>query len=156
LWIRQQGNADSFGSDLQYNGYADSSSGGIHYRNIAAMVKYGWLSGVGMSLNVQDYVGLLRQGAQVATNRGTPGVSYVARVLRDPATADKFREVDYITIHDSEMGINYLKLLVLSYTFKEGFAEQTLTLGQYGAADLVAAQRMLPGLNQVAGLFKNR
>ena len=155
--IRQQGNADTFGSDLQLNGYADASSGGIHYgRNLSAMTTYGWLSGVGMTLSVQDYVGLQRQAAQVAANKGTPGGSYIAVVNRDPATADKFRELDYITVHDPEIGINNLKVLVLSITFDEGQPTQTLTLGQYGVADLVSAQRMMPGLNQMAGLFKNR
>lgn len=157
LWARQQGNADIFGSDLQFNGYADSSSGGIHYgRNIAAMVKYGWLSGVGMSLSVQDYAGLQRQGAQVAANRGTPGASYVVQVLRDPATADKFRELDSITLHYPSLGLYNKKLLVVSYTFAEGQATQTLTLGQYGVADLISAQRFVPGATQMAGLFKGR
>jgi hypothetical protein len=157
LSIRQQGNADTFGSDLQFNGYADSSSGGVHNaRNLTAMLKYGWFSGVSMSLNVQDYVGLYRQGGQASTNRGTPGASYVAKVLRDAGTADKFRELDYITIHAPSIGINNLKLLVLAYTFDEGQPTQTLTLGQYGVADMVVANRMMPGLNQMAGLFKNR
>lgn len=157
VWCRQQGNADLFGSDLQFSGYADPSSGGIHYaRNLTAMTTYGWLSGASMSLGVQDYASLQRQGAQVSSNRGTPGASYVVEVLRDPATADKFRELDTITLHYPSLGIYNKKLLVLSYTFAEGQPTQTLTLGQYGQADLVAAQRLFPGITQMAALFKNR
>ena len=74
--------------------------------------------------------------------------------LRDPSTADRFRELDYITIHDPEMGINMLKVLVMARTFTEGSPEETL--GQYGQADLVSAQRLMPGTVQMAGLFKNR
>ena len=155
--LTQQGNADTFGSDLQFNGYADSTSGGISYaRNLTAMNTYGWLSGVGMSMTVQDYSGLLRQGAKVATNKGTPGGSYVAKVVRDPGTADKFRELDYVTIHCPTLGVDHQKMLVMSYDFTEGEATQTLTLGQYGTDDLVGANRVVPGVQQIAGLFKNR
>jgi hypothetical protein len=92
----------------------------------------------------------------VSTNKGTPGASYTARVIRDPSTADRYRELDYVTINAPTLGINHKKMLVLARTFTEGSPEETLVLGQYGTADMVAANRMMPGLNQMAGLFKNR
>ncbi len=157
LGITQQGNSDSFASDIQFNGAADSAGGGIFYgRNLTAMTTYGWLSSVGMSLTVMDIANLQRQGQQVTANKGTPGGSYTARVLRDASTADKFRELDTITIHDPDLGIYHKKMLVISRTFTEGSAEETLVLGQYGADSYVAGQRALPGLPHLAGLFKSR
>lgn len=156
----QQGNADTFASDSRYGGMATTDGNGVvTSRNIPAMNAYGWLSDNDMSLSVVGWSHLQRQGGLVAANKGAPGSSYVAKVLRDPQTADKWRELDYVTIHCPSIGVYNKKLLVLAYTFTEGTAEQEITLGQYGideAGQVVGITRLFQGLKVIAGSFRAR
>lgn len=156
--VQMLGNADTFGSDLQQNGGATAAQGGQALaRNLPAMISFGWLSDVGMNLSTTEY-NAFRQQAQAQVNaKGSPGGSVVAKVNRDPATADQFRELDIVTVHYPEVGLNNARMTVLAYTYTEGEATQTLTLGQFSANDAnYAAKRAVPNAALMAGLFKSR
>jgi len=51
--------------------------------------------------------------------------------MRTPDTADKWRELDKIMIHDPEMNVNYQVARVLAYTFDEGLPTQSIVLDQF-------------------------
>jgi hypothetical protein len=156
--FKATGNADVFGSDLQFNGNTASNSNGVYYaRNLGAMAKYGWLSGVGMSLSALEFNAFRLQAQSTVSNMGAPGGSIMARVVRDAATADVWRELDYVTVHCPTANVEYQKYLVLAYTYTEGSIYQDLTLGQYGMADAIyASKRITPNSVLMAGLYKTR
>lgn len=158
--LTQQANADTFAADSRYGGAASIDGSGVaSSRNIPAMNAYGWLSDNDMSLTATGWSQLQRQGGQVIANKGAPGSSYTAKVMRDADTADQWRELDYVTVHCPSIGVYNQKLLVLAYTFTEGSAEQQVTLGQYGADDvgaMVGLTRLFQGLKVMAGTFKAR
>jgi hypothetical protein len=156
--ITIQGNADPFASDLQQNGNPSSSSGGsFSARNIAAMQTYGWLTDTSLSLTATEFNSFIAQGARQSANRSAPGGAYTAKVRRDPKTADVWRELDYVTVHAPTVGLNMAKLQIIGYTFIEGAEDMTVLLGQYGGDDVLSsAKRAIPGLIQIAGLYKAR
>ena len=52
--------------------------------------------------------------------------------MRDPDTADKWRELDKVMIDDPWMNVFQQVARVLAYTFDEGLATQSVVLDQFG------------------------
>jgi hypothetical protein len=153
-------NADSFVSGSQVAGPPSSSTGGLAYwRDIGTMQKYGMIEDQLLIATATDFTEQRRFGRQATSNRVNISAlgSKTVTVLRDPQTADVWRELDRIMIHDPEMGLNYMIARVVGYTFDEGQSTQTLTLDQFSTDDLnLLSKRMQTSLWQVAGKFNTR
>src|SRR5258708_31314052 len=109
--------------------------GGIGYwRDVGSMTKYGVIEDETLAFTAYDFNMLRRYAYQVTANKiliGTAGAK-IATVLRDPDTADKWRELDRILIDDPDLGINNLTARIIGYTFTEGSPNQTVYLDQFG------------------------
>ena len=87
----------------------------------------------------------------------SPWAAKTLSVLRDPQTADQWRELDYVTLHYPSLNINNLKVLVLGYTWAEGSASQTVYLDQYaGVVSGIALQRLHRTLQALSNTYKQR
>ena len=158
--LQVSANADQFVAATVAAGTPGSGSGGIApWRDIATMQKYGVVEDQILSVLPVNFSELRRAAYGANSNRinlGSAG-SKTAVVLRDPRTADVWRELDKVMIHCPEIGINYLVARVLAYTFDEGHATQTLTLDQFSTDDpTIPMRRLQQGNFQMAILFNTR
>ena len=99
------------------------------------MAVYGVIQDEVWGLVNSDFNTLRHNAYQIVQNKinvGTSG-SKVAFLQRDPDTADVWRELDRITIHDPETNVNYLSTLVLGRDFTEGSAYDVAYLDQFSS-----------------------
>lgn len=153
-------NGDQFVAGTTAAGPPGTDGGGLSYwRDIGTMTKYGVIEDQILSVTQPNYTELRRNALNVQNNRlnlSSAG-SKTAVVLRDPQTADVWRELDKVMIHDPELGINYLVARVMAYTFDEGQPTQTLTLDQFSADDpTLLGKRLQTGVFQTAAKFSTR
>ena len=157
--LQLSANADALASGTATSGVSGTDGGGIAYmRNIPAMTTYGVIDDQTLALTTGAFGSQQRTSHQIISNKVALGAngSKTALVMRDPDTADKWRELDKVMIHDPEMGINYLVARVIGYTFDEGLPTQTLELDQFGEDSIVTVKRLQQGLFKVAETFGNR
>ena len=158
--LQLSANADQFVSGTTSSGPPGNDSGGIAYwRDVSTMSKYGVIDDQILAVTVPNHAEMRRMALSVSSNRINlgPSGSKTATILRDPKTADVWRELDKVMIHDPELGINYLVARVMGYTFDEGQGTQTLTLDQFGIDDpTVPMRRLQQGVFQAAKLFNTR
>src|SRR5579864_7520527 len=130
------GNADLLMSGTATAGPPSLDGGGLSFwRDIATMTKYGVIEDQSQAWTAPEFNALARYSQQIVSNKiavGTIG-SKRAVVLRDPLTADRWRELDRITIHDPEQNLNYQSARVLAYDFTEGDVRQNVVLDQFSA-----------------------
>lgn len=127
-------NGDPLAADTALSGQSTLDGGGIGYwRDVGTLGKYGVIQDEALSFTHSDFNSLRRAAYQVNANKialDTLGAK-TAVVLRDPQVADTYRELDKITIHDPEMGLNYQSVRIMARTFTEGQATETLLLDQF-------------------------
>lgn len=127
-------NADPLAADTALTGQATPDGGGTSYwRDIATLSKYGVIQDEALSFTHSDFNSLRRASYQVNANKialDTLGAK-TATVLREPSTADTYRELDKATFDDPEMGVNNLACRILARTFTEGATTETLILDQF-------------------------
>lgn len=135
-------NADQFASGTAASSVAGTDGGGVAYwRDISSITKYGVIDDQSLAVTAANFSEQRAASRQITSNRvNLSGIgSKSALVLRDPETADKWRELDKVMIHNPRLGINYQVCRVLAYTFDEGQTTQSLILDQFGADFIVPA-----------------
>lgn len=132
------GNADQFMSGTQTAGPPSADGGGLAiWRDISSVGRYGIIDDASLSLVSPNFNELWHASQAIMANKlalGTAGAKK-AVVLRDPTTAGKWREQDFVSINDAEMDVNYLRTRIVGYTFVEGDPLQTIFLDQFSIDD---------------------
>lgn len=135
-------NADNLASHTVITSQPTADSGGlISWHDIASISKYGMIEDEAFSFTHSDFNSARHATQNIVSNKvnvnvaANPAGSKTVTVLRDPQTADVWRELDKVMIDDPEMGMNKQVCRVLGYTFDEGQATQTLTLDQFSEND---------------------
>lgn len=133
--LQLSNNADPLSSGGIATGLSTPNGGGLGFwRDIGAMTKYGIIEDQNLAAIVPDFNSLRRSAAQIWANKvaiDTAGAK-TALVLRDPDTADKWRELDKVMVHEPELNVFYQVARVLAYTFDEGLPTQSVVLDQFG------------------------
>jgi hypothetical protein len=132
--------ADAYSTDLKLNFVATESadSGTITWGRVGTsgdMVLTDTVSDAGMpsySMNVA-------YSEMLSARKANPLQAQQLEVKRDADTADKWRELDFVTVQLPTVGVNRQKAQVVGYTFTEGSEKQTVYLNQIPAAALIAA-----------------
>jgi hypothetical protein len=128
-------NTDAFSTGVALIGQPTPDGGGIGvFRDLASIVKYGVVEDAALSMPAGTFNALRRHAFQMISNRialSSTGAK-TAVVLRDAQTADVWRELDKVMIHDPEIGINYLVARIIGYSFDEGMPTQPIILDQFG------------------------
>jgi hypothetical protein len=128
-----------------------TDGGGVSYwRDTNSITKYGFVDDQTLALPAANFSEQRHSSAQIVSNKialSSAG-SKSTLVLRDPQTADKWRELDKVMLHDPELGINYLVARILAYTFNEGQGTQSLILDQFGADFIAPPDGGRSGANQ--------
>jgi len=138
LHLGLSGNADMLMSGTATASVPSLDGGGVSFfRDIATMAKYGVLEDQTQAYAAPDYNTLRCYSNKIVSNKIAVGIggSKQAVLLRDPASADRWRELDHITIHDPEQNLNYLSARVLAYDFTEGDIRQNVILDQFAPED---------------------
>lgn len=158
--LQLSANADQFVAGTVAAGTPGTDGGGIvPWRDISTLTKYGVLEDQILAVPSVSFGELRRAAINIQSNRLNLSAagSKTAVVLRDAQTADVWRELDKVMIHDPELGINYLVARVIGYTFDEGQATQTLTLDQFSVDDsTVPIKRLQQGAFVTAAKFNTR
>ena len=132
-------NADNAASGTATLAQSSPDGAGIGFwRDINTMTKYGVIDDMSLAFTAADFNTARRAAYQIVSNKinlGTSG-SKTITILRDPQTADVWRELDRVTINDPETGIYRRSARIIGYTFDEGQPTQTLMLDQFSADDL--------------------
>jgi len=102
------------------------NNGSITWHSITAMRTYGVIADSYALPDVADFLSQRSHVQKVGANRAKPGIAKKITVLRDPDTADKWRELDTVTIHSPRLGVYNQLVTVLGYTFDEGSANQDI------------------------------
>ncbi len=127
-------NSDRYAVDTAISGQPTLDGGGIaHSRNVAAIISRGVIQDETLGWTHSDFNMLRVDVFRIVQNKVSlgPAGAKIAQALRDAETADKWRELDSVTIDDPEMGFVKAKALVLGYDFIEGTGAQSLYLDQY-------------------------
>ena len=158
--LELSGNADSLAVGTMASSQPSSDGGGLAYwRDVGTITKYGAFEDQALAVTSPNFLEQRRASLNITANKVALNSSgaKTAVVLRDPQTADVWRELDKVMIHDPEIGINYLVARVIGYTFDEGQPTQTLMLDQHGADNpTLLAKRTQTGVWQVASKFNTR
>lgn len=160
LRLAMSANADQIASGTVSSGTSGTDSGGIApWRDISTITKYGVIDDQSLAVTAPNFNELQIAAKQISSNKvnlSSVG-SKVATVLRDAATADKWRELDHVLIDDPEQNINRLSARILAYTFTEGSVSQDITLDQFSVDDpTLLLKRLQGGVFQMANKFGNR
>lgn len=160
LDLQLTSSTQSFASGTALSSVSGTDGGGTAYwRDTGTMTKYGVLDDQSLMLTAPTFGAQRTASRQVVANKiatSTAG-SKVALVLRDPQTADVWRELDRVTIDDPVMGINHQSARIVGYTFTEGSATQQIILDQFSVEDItIPSRRVQQGLYVVANKFSNR
>lgn len=158
--LQLSANADQFVTGTTAAGPTGTDGGGLAYwRDIGSMTKYGVIEDQVLTVTAPSFNEQRKGALNISNNRVNLSAAgaKTAVVLRDAQTADKWRELDRVTIHDPELGINYQTARVVGYTFDEGHATQTIYLDQFSVDDpTVPIKRLQQGAFQIAAKFNNR
>ena len=172
-------NDEPFASGTAASSSSGTDGNGIAYwSDISTITKYGVLDDQTLAVTAPSFSEQRHNSSLIVGNKVSLGnsVSKSALLLRDPATADAWRELDKVMIDDKEMNVNQLVSRIIGYTFDEGVPTQSVILDQFGADFLVAARtshkggrganpspparigmkRLQQALWQVANKFANR
>ena len=107
-------------------------------------------------VSIPSFTLLARTAAALQAIKANPWLAKQISVVRDPQTADRWRELDYVTLHSPSLSIAAQKVLVLGYTFTEGLATQTIYLDQYTDAMALSAERLRRAVEQLANTYASR
>jgi hypothetical protein len=154
-----EANAELFASSARIAGSPGSDSGGaIDWRNISAIRKYGYLQETVLAVAFSGVALLAKLGKVIVTERAATAVTAKQLVImRTASNADLWREGDTVRVNSRSLGLNNVPVVIMSYTFTEGSAEQTVIVDQYPLSDpLHAWSRYLSGLSYMAQAFQNR
>jgi len=144
-------------TSVQLNGPASDSGGQIIARNKSALATYGVIDDNQLNLTAQEYRSLRKNAQSLVGSQGSPASAVTLVVLRDPQTADRWRELDIIYAHWPERGISNQIYKVFSYTLEEGSPRQQIQVGQYGAQQVAdRVRRTFYSLQQVGNTFRSR
>lgn len=152
--------ADVFATEIRMTGRPNNNdSGGTYAWSKVQKVGDAALIDTVADYSAQGIYGL-RALAEV-TGRRKAGLQLQAKeltVLRTPETADRWRELDYVTFHCPRQGIWKASALVISYDYREGATVQKVVLDNYPDKALVQnfLQRMRQPIEQLAASAANR
>ena len=153
-------NADQLMAGTVSASLSGSDGGGVAFwRDVSTMTKYGVIDDQVLGLTRPYFYEQRRHALQTVTRKVAINASgsKTAVVLREPKTADVWRELDKVMLHVPEIGVNYLVARVIGYTFDEGQATQTLTLDQFGIDnDITVIRALQQGIFQTTLKFGNR
>jgi hypothetical protein len=153
-------NAELFTTTARVAGTPGGDSGGsVDWRNIAAIRKYGFLVETVMGVAFAGFPILALLGKAIVGKRTTlaSGTAKTITIIRTADNAERWRELDRISIKAPSLGLNNTTSTVVAYTFTEGSAEQTLTLDQYPLSDPQHGwSRYLSGLSYISQQFASR
>jgi hypothetical protein len=158
--LKLSANGDQLASGTVLSGIPSKDGGGVGtWTDIATQVKYGVIEDQTLGLTAPTFNEQQHTASQVIANKislGSAG-SKTMTVLREPMTADLWREIDKVMVDVPEVGINRLIARVISYTFDEGQSNQALTLDQFSADDpSLLSNRFKWGVLQTAAKFTAR
>lgn len=160
--IDEESNLELFSSSLRFSTASGPNSvgGTIVYDNLTAINKYGIWDDTDQNLGVSDFSIARGYAKRASLLRGTPRQGKTVTVVRDPRTADAFRELDYIEVHAPSRNYDHAKMRVLGYTFTEGSPQMTLVCDQYPINQRRAltrvTRRIRDNLQTVGNQFANR
>ena len=138
--LQLSANADQFASGTTASSISGTDGGGVAtWRDISTITKYGVIDDQTLAVTTPTFSEQTRSAQQIVANKINLSAlgSKAALVLRDPQTADKWRELDKVMIHNPRQSINYLVARVLALTFDENVPTQSLILDQFGADFIV-------------------
>jgi hypothetical protein len=157
--LTMSANADPLAATTYASGPSSTDGNGVGvWRDTGTLGKYGPIEDQTLNVLTANFPELRRWARLISSHKiniGTSG-SKTAVVNRDPATADTWRELDQVTIHDPEMGFNYTTARIIGYTFEEGSGTQTITLDQPPADSPHLLRRLQQGIFGIANKFGNR
>jgi hypothetical protein len=127
-------NADPYTASSEVAGLSTLDGGGIAYfTDIATLQSIGAYEDQLLAGTHSDFNSLSHAARNILSNKvkvGSTG-NKTATVLRDALTADKFRELDKVTLDWPALGINNASARVLVRQVAEGITTETLTLDQF-------------------------
>jgi hypothetical protein len=109
-------------------------------------------------LGTPGFALLMGYAQVVAARKADPMQAMQVTVTRTPETADKWRELDFVTVHIPTLGVYYERAQVMGYTFAEGQATQTVYLNQFPDRALVKhlLQRLQRPIDYLSTTYVNR
>jgi hypothetical protein len=129
--VELEPNMEGLATDVELASGATSDAASIHWLNIPAARRFGILSEQANSLRTGDFTSDVQFAKALSAFRGTPGLGKTLTVLRDVGTADRWRELDFVTVHAPRMGLPNARVQVLGYEFVEGEEIMTITADQF-------------------------
>lgn len=129
--VKLEPNAETLATDIELTMGSTTDTASIHWTNIPAARQFGVLTDFGDSLRTGDVQSDIAWARTLAQFRGTPGAAKTIEVLRDTATADRWREMDYVTIDAPRLGLRMAQVLVVGYDFVEGDPTMTIVGDQF-------------------------
>lgn len=122
--------SELYATDVKFNGVPGSDTGGTGTWGDVGAVGNMILTDTVTDLGPSEAALLLSYAKIVQDRKISPFQAKSVTFVRTAANADKFREMDHISIHVPKLGIFYQKVLVVGYTFSEGRDQQTAYLDQ--------------------------
>jgi hypothetical protein len=155
--LQTTSNADVYSIDTRIAATPGmDSGGGVVYPSSSGNTGDLVLTDTVLNAGTVTFAPLIQFGNTVGALKSTPGQAKTAVVVRDAFTADKWRELDYVTLHAPLMGLNHQKVLVLGYTLTEGDATQTVMFDQYAFDPAYQARRNLDSARIITAAYKTR
>lgn len=149
--------AEGFSTDVKMNAQPGSDSGGsIVWGRIGAVGDMVLLDTV-TDVGVPGYSLLVGYAQQIQGRKVNPWTAKIATVIRDAATADKWRELDSVLVDSPTLNVQKQKMLIVGYTFTEGARTQKVYLDQFnqGLAQ-IPQQRLARVVESISSTFQSR
>jgi hypothetical protein len=123
--------SEMYSSSVRVNAVPGGNSGGqitsAPRQAVGTMVLTNTVSDLGLAA----FQLLTSYSRDVASRAANVMEAIQVSVIRTPDTADRWRELDFVTVHIPTLGVDRQVVQVMGYTFVEGSPEQTVYLNQY-------------------------
>src|SRR5262249_52611130 len=117
--------AEVFSTDVRVNGIPNAvdSGGTVTWSKLAAAGDMG-LTDTVADLGLPNFSQMMSYARQLQARKANPQQVTELEVTRTADAADKWRELDYVTVHIPTLGINHQKSQIIGYTYEEEQASQ--------------------------------
>lgn len=149
---------DMYATNAKFNAVRGFDSGGLvtwpRFGSVGDMV----LTDTAQDVGVPGFRWMMNYALQVQARKASPNAAQTIEVYRTADTADKWRELDFVTVNVPTLGINKQRSLVLGYTFAEGSPTQMLYLAQFSAVALPRAAPLVTAaaMEWLSTIYANR
>lgn len=145
--------ADIYATDVKTQALPGTDGGGnITWRRVGASGDMA-LTDSAYDVGVPTYALLRSYAQQIQARKTNPMQAIQVTAVRTAETADKWRELDFVTVHIPTLGVNRQKAQVVGYTLDETKDDQTVFLNQFPERHLPQAplQRIVRPLDYLTG-----